>query len=725
MSYQPIPVTDRILAARELVRTLTVGSCQNPYADGEYRMFCTGDRFVTTGFLESWMKNKNAATTRLRRSLAEADELYASKPVIYDVDLLAGRLDLPHHTAEEQARYDELCDKMEASPFALHTSGARKDHITLDFDKLLTVGLDAIIADLKARIAESENSDAPLLSDFEPIRKEEFWRCCLIELEAVLDLARRYSEKATSLAETAAEPRRSELLRMARALEKVPAKPAETFFEALQSVHFFLSNLFGLYPLGRPDRYLLPYYEKDLAEGRLTREEAQELIDFFCLGISDRVFSRAACGFIVGGVDRDGNLVENDLTYAFITALDHIRMSDPNGALAVSPKTSDELMSYAVRVLADGVTHPAFYNDEAIVSSLKRYGVSDEDAVNYIHSTCAEITAAGKTRGHTTAFTVDLPRVLVDTVRVGPSADFDSLLAAYETALTGIVKRAARRYVSMMLEAGRNGNEQMRVSSLIDDCIERGRSISEGGAKYQFIQPIFVGFANAVDSLEAIRSLCFEKKELTLPDFLTVIDADFEGNETLRRFIVNSLPHYGNDNAKPDALAAKLAAVIERAVFSQKAVEGFLMPGTFSYITHASLGSHMQATFDGRKAGLSYADGCCPAQGRDVTGPTALINSLTSWDQSRFLAGMVVNVKFAKSTFSPEKQKLLVSLVRAFMMRGGIEIQINSVDPAVLEDALIHPEDHGDLLVRIGGYSDYFVRLTPALQKEVIARTSY
>ncbi len=222
-----------------------------------------------------------------------------------------------------------------------------------------------------------------------------------------------------------------------------------------------------------------------------------------------------------------------------------------------------------------------------------------------------------------------------------------------------------------------------------------------------------------------MNELCFIQKKLTASEFLKIISDDFEGNEPLRQYIINRLPHYGNDDGRIDPIAKTLASIIRELSYRKLSENKFLIPGTFSYITHASRGEGMGATFDGRNKGKAYSDGCCPVQGRDTSGPTAMINSLTGWDQSDFLAGMVVNVKFAKRTFNANKRHLLVTMVETFMKRGGIEMQINSVDRKALEDARIHPEAHRDLIVRIGGYSDYFVRLSPTLQQEVIERAEY
>ena len=442
--------------------------------------------------------------------------------------------------------------------------------------------------------------------------------------------------------------------------------------------------------------------------------------------MSDRVFSRAACGFIVGGRDENGSLVENDLTYMFLTALDHLKLPDPNGALAVSRDTSDALLEYCAEVLSHGTTHPAFYNDDVIIDSLvKNYGVSPADAVNYIHSTCAEISVIGRSKSHTTPFHIDLPRYLVSVASERDFATFDELYERYLSALKESLAESALTYAVRVMEGARIGNEAMRICALIDDCLARGKSIYEGGERYMFEQPIFIGFSTVVDSLTAIRELVYSEKKLTLPEFVRIVDEDFSGNEPLRQYIINKLPHYGNDDPLPDGIAARLAGSLQDLFGKNVVLWDRMMPGTFSYINHARVGEKMGATFDGRHAGTSYSDGCSAVQGRDVNGPTAMLLSLTSWDQSALLGGMVVNIKFGKDNLDGRKRENFSTLVRAFMERGGIELQVNVVDRATLEDARVHPEAHRDLIVRIGGYSDYFTRLSPVLQQEIIDRTEY
>ena len=728
MKYVAVPVSERIERLKEQYTHLPVPMEANPYIDKKYRGFATGDRWMTLGYLRGWKKYATAETTLLRNSYAEAEELYQSEPIILDNELLAGHLYFPDLSKEEQEEYDRLCDAFIMSSHTLKERPPRKCHISLDLEKLIRLGINGIKAETEAQREKLCFDNDDMYPSYESLRKKEFYDCLIIELDAVSALARKYSQKALELSEKADKKRKSELITISKILAKVPNEPATTFYEALQSIQFFLSTLFGLYPLGRPDKYLYELYKTDLESGAISKEFAQELIDNFCLCISDRVFSRAACGFMVGGQNEDGSLIENDLTYMFITALDHLKLPDPNGALAVNGKTSKELLEYAVEVLSHGTTHPAFYNDDAIINSLvNNYGVARADAVNYIHTTCAEISVVGKSRCHTTALMIDLPRLLQETTDAdGNFGTLEDLLCAYGNKIKAVLKEGTVKYTTRLMEVSRIGNGPMRICSLIDDCIQKGKSIHEGGERYMFLQPIFIGFANVVDSITAIENLVYKDKRLSLRQFCDIVKSNFADNKSLRSYIVNKLPHYGNDNEKADKVAENLAVrIMEIFDDTSLPMRKHMMPGTFTYVTHAKLGEQMGATFDGRESGYSYSDGCCAVQGRDINGPTAMIKSLTSWEQERLLGGMVVNIKFSKDNLYEDKKQNLISLLKVFMERGGIELQVNVVDRKTLEDAELHPEKHQNLIVRIGGYSDYFVRLTPTLRREIIDRTEY
>lgn len=729
MKYAPIPMSERTQKIKNEYLKMAVPMEDNPYVDKKFKHFCTGDRWITLGFLEGWLKNENAPTTRRRRSLAEAAELYAAEPVITDNELLTGQPYLPQYTVEEQERYDQLCEMFRMSNYTLLEQGPRIDHIALDLDKLLRIGVSGIIRQIDEYKSALDLKDENVYPEFDVIRKLDFYECCLIELKALLDLAERYAAKAREKAEQTSGKRKQELLTIADTLSHVPQNPARNFREAIQSTQFYLGTLFGLYPLNRPDRYLFKYYDKDIQDGVITREEAQELIDNYCLHVSNRVFSRAACGFIVGGRNEQGDLVENELTYMFLTALEHIRMPDPNGALAVSNDTSEKILAYAADILSKGTTHPAFFNDDVIIDSLVKYGCAYEDAVNYIHTTCAEISVVGKTKAHTAPFSIDLPLVLQQVVEAASSGiEFETLKSQYISSIKEHIVNESLRYIMRMLEASRNGYEPMRVSCLIDDCLMNGKSIYEGGERYCFLQPILVGFATAVDSLLAIKQIVYADKRFELHEFLKIIRNNYEGQELIRQHIIHKCPHYGNDDEVADLEASWLANAILNIFKDNKSkllAGNIMMPGTFTYVNHASMGARAGASFDGRKAAVSYSDGCSPVQGRDTHGPTSMILSLTSWDQSAFLGGMVVNVKLAPSHLQEGKTEGFIKILRAFLQRGGIEMQVNVVNRQTLLSAREHPENHRDLLVRIGGFSDYFVRLSDALQLEIIERTEH
>lgn len=714
-------MTDRIKKIREIYKACPVATQKRPH-------YYSGDRWLSLGFLEGWLENEATFTTKIRRSKAEARELDEAKPIINEHELICGELYFPDYTPEEQKRFDELVEAFHMSPTGHKTEShrSRTDHICMDFEKLLRVGINGLIREIEQKKAELDFGETSNLYDFQVAEKREFYDCCLMELEAVVRLAQRYADYAQELAGKAEEPRKSELLQMAKNMRQVPANPATSFYEAVQSVHFYIYNMFGLYPMGRPDRYLLPYYEEDLKNGKITKAFAQELIDNLCLKVSTYVFARAACGFIVGGSDKDGNLVENDLTYMFLTALRHIRMPDPNGALAVNRQTSAECLRYAVDILGDGTTHPAIYNDEVIIKGLMEYGIPREDACHYIHTTCAEISICGKSRMYTTSHNINMPRALLRVVEEDQPDTYEELEDLFFRLLKNNVENYNKNYLLRILEASRNGYQSMRASCLVDNCIERGKDVYSGGAAYSYMQPTFIGFANVCDSLYAIRQLVFEEKKLTLQEFFEIVKSDYEDHEPLRLYIRNKLPHYGNDDDRIDSFAHGLMSRLGK-VFKDNEVFGgsFSIPGTFSYMTHAKMGKSTIATFDGRKAYTSLSDGCGPVQGLDRNGPTAMINSVTGWDQQRFLGGMVINVKFTKSMFDDAKKALFLDVIDAFIQRGGVEMQVNCVDRKTLEDAVIHPEEHGDLIVRIGGYSDYFVKQMPCVQQEIIERTQY
>ena len=664
-------------------------------------------------FTDGWIKNKTAYSTRLRRAGATAYVLENMPVVIDDYELIVGKPDLSALSEDEQnklAQHERSMDDFAPNYFG------RVDHCSLDFEKLLRIGVKGLIDEIEG-YKKSLAVDTP-----EDIRKNDFYEGCLIELEALCKLQQKYAEYAASLAESTDGARKKELEEIAKILKRVPYYPAESFKEALQSIHFYSFNLWGLYLLGRPDQYLLPYYRKDIGSGSLTKAEAQELIDCFCLLYSTYVVTSSSIGFMVGGRDRQGNAVENELTKAFILSAGHTRTAYPSIGLAVHEETSEELIKLSLEQISEGCSHPAFFNDQSITAALQKHNIREEDAHDYIHSACVEITPCARSGIWVVSPYINLLSVLLDTLKSNIDfEDLDAVIRAFQCRLNAHVENGIAEQNRFQLERSRNGAEPLRASCLIFDCLKSGKSRCEGGAVYNHISPAFIGMFNVVESLITLESLVFGTKQYTIDELNEIMENDYKGNERLRSRIINQLVHFGNNEEFSDALAKRIASIVAE---SCKGIKTFfcdtIMPAAFSYNQHEIFGSETGASPDGRRAGYPLADGSGPVQGRDVQGPTLSILSSTNWDQSPYTGGIAINMKFTKKQFQMDN---IFPLIKTFMQRGGLEIQFTVVDAETLRKARQYPEFYKDLSVRIGGYSDYFVNLPSALQEELIDRT--
>lgn len=665
-------------------------------------------------FAEGWVKYSQKTTTRIRRACAEAYVLDHMKPVINDDELIVGCPDFTPLNEYEQ-RMKEDFDKW--GPI---TEG-RYDHMGLDLEKLLKVGIVGLIAEINEKKANL-NLNLP-----EDIMKDEFYEGCLIELEAMERFQIKYRDHARELAEHAEGARKAELLKIADILDRVPTYPATTFYEALESMHLYSFPLWGLFLIGRPDQYLLPYYRADIEAGRLTPEDALELIDCFCLHYNKYIFPRSSIGFMIGGHDADGEIVENELTWLFLNSIPHTHMPYPSIGLAISSRSSDEILDYAIDNLRKGYSHPALFNDDTVSEALVTAGFDPRDTCNYIHSACVELTISGKSGSWVVSPYHNTVQILLDLLRQDASfTNLEDLLAAYEKYLRKLVIKGSRNEDRMQLERMRNGGNPLRASCLVHDCIEKGMSIDRGGAKYNFTMPDFLGISNFIDSVSAINTLVFEQKKLTITEYLEILDKDYEGYEALRQEIINKVPHYGTNDAFTDQLAKRIYHMIADCCRDIPTIRGAKnLPSAFSFLEHMWHGMETQATPDGRKAGYPLNDGSSPVQGREINGPTASILSTTAWDHKPFIGGIAVNMKMSPKNMTGESAAKTRTLVRTFMKRGGHELQISCVDRATLIDARENPEKHRDLLVRIGGYSDYFTAQTPELQQEIIDRTEH
>lgn len=664
------------------------------------------------------MENPKAYTTRLRRAYAEAYLLEHMDPVIHDHELIVGLPDFRPLTETEQAEYRELENAMKGSFF---TGTETIGHMALDYPKLLRLGINGLLKEIESyRSALDLNNPGDL-------SKEEFYEGCVVELQALKDLQRRYCAYAKELAEKSEGARRQELLQIAKNLERVPAEPATNFHEALQSIHFYNFTLWELYYYGRVDQYLIDYYRKDVAEGTLTYEKAVELFACFLLLIEDYIMPNVSLDCIVGGTDADGNPIENEITHIAIDAIEYARTANGKVELAVCDGTSEALLRKVIRLNAQGLLQPAIFNDRTIVNGFIKAGFKPEHAHYYANTGCVEMTPIGRSGMYVVAPYHNLPQYLLEVLHANSNAaSLDELYESFEKLVHQKVFEENLAINRRQMERSRNGCEVMRSSCLVDDCLARGKAIDEGGALYNFIEPNFVGIGNTVDSLIAVEHLVFREKRFTLPKLLAILENDFAENEALRLYLINKLPHYGMGDEESNAAVIRLTEMLQRTVRGIRTYRGStLIPGAFSYLEHANLGRETGATPDGRHAHYPLSSGSSPTQGRETNGPTAAMLSATCWNHEAFIGGITVNMKFTPGQMSGESEDRMLDFIRTFLDRGGMQMQFNCVSRETLLDAREHPEKHADLLVRVGGFSAYFCKLSPELQQELIDRNEH
>lgn len=664
-------------------------------------------------YLEGWEKTLESADTfRIRRSFAEKYLLENMQPIIIPGELIVGQSDLSDFSAEEQTRYDELSKKSDFIP----KKRGRGDHLSLDYQLLLDKGVEGIIDVLNEKIKEIDFDDGT------QIEKYEYYFCCKSELEGLKVLCKKYAEEILRLANNSQGKEKEEYLALYEVSKQVPLKKARSFREALQSVHFYTWSLLGLYSFGKPDTYLLPYYRHDIENGIITKEEAQELIDCFLLMSLPTMSAWAAEGMMLGGRDKDGNKVENELTWHFLNAITHTRLPDPNIGFCVTEETDPELLRYVVEILKSGASQPTIWNCDAVTRSLLNYGFEKEHANMFTLSTCVEVTPIGASGISITSPYINLLQIFLDSLnKTDDNCSFEDIFSNFTQEFKDFAKEAIIQENLWQLERKRNSTDPMRTSVLIHDCIERGASHDAGGAKYNILEPNILGMQNVSESLNCLYKLVFQDKKLTLSQYKKALERNFEGEyEQLRAYIVNKVEHFGTGDKTADNIQKKVADMVLDTFKDKTTVRGAkVVPGAFSYREHEIQGKVTSASPDGRKNGMPLNDGSCPVQGYDNLGPTISLASTTSWQPSRFIGGISVNVQLGEDV-ATEK---IVALIKGYMKSEGVQLQFNIVNTETLLDAQKNPEQYRDLLVRIGGYSDFFVRLPKELQDEVISRS--
>jgi trans-4-hydroxy-L-proline dehydratase len=626
-------------------------------------------------------------------------------------------------------------------------------HTVLD-DKIYHKGMQDFKRDIQHSLDHLD-----FLNDPQAYDKAQELRAMAICADALIRFARRHAEKALALAESESDPaRKAELEHIAAVCERVPANAPRDFWEALQYywfVHLGVTselNTWDSFCPGHLDRHLQPFYEKGLADGTLTRPQAEELLQCLWVKFNNQPappkvgVTAAESGTYTdfaqvntGGINADGSDGVCDVTYLILDVVEEMRLLQPSSSIQVSKKNPDLFVKRAARIIRTGFGQPSVFNADLVVQELVRQGKSVADARSGGTSGCVEAGAFGKEAYILTGY-FNLPKILELTLnngldprtglQLGPQtgdpvgfASFDELYAAFEKQL--------RHFINIKVR-GSNLIEQLFarhvpapfLSLLIDDCIATGRDYHAGGARYNSSYIQGVGLGTLTDILSAIHYHVFDKQTFTLEALLAALKADFAGQEKLRQRLLNKTPRYGNDDDRADqwmvrAFESYFAALDGRPNTRRGHYRVNLLPTT----CHIYFGSVTGATPDGRHAWQPLSEGVSPVQGADRHGPTAVLRSVAKMDHAR-TGGTLLNQKFNPQFLQDEAGlDRLVGLIRTYFRLDGHHIQFNVVDSATLRAAQEHPEQHRDLIVRVAGYSDYFCDLSRALQDEIISRT--
>ncbi len=649
----------------------------------------------------------------------------------------------------------EWMDAFTAGVFTEFMEQRSPGHAVLD-GKIYRLGL----RDFQARIEASRRGIEE--------RGEPGWEARVDELEAmsiacdsVIRLAERHAEEARRLAAIETNPtRREELARIEEVCSWVPARAPRTFHEALQMYWFVhlgviteLNEWDSLNP-GRLDVNLYPFYRRDLDAGRLTREEARELLECFWIKFSNQpappkvgVTEEQSATYNdftlinVGGVTSTGDDAVNDLSYLILEVIEEMRLPYTGSCIQLSKKSPDRFLLRALEVVRKGFGQPSIFNTDAIVQEFLRVGKSLEEARSGGPSGCVEISAFGTESCVLTGY-MNWPKLLelalhdgVDVrtgKRIGPATGdprqfrtFDDLFAAYRAQL--------RYFVDLKIE----GNSRIErlfaehmpapfLSVFVDDCIAKGEDYNGPGPRHPTTYIQGVGLGTTTDSLSAIREHVFERRTLTMDALLDALEHDFVGHARERRLLAEESPFFGNDDDRADTIARAVFDTYFDALDGRPNTKGGryrvnLLPTT----VHVYFGSVAGASANGRRAGVPLSDGISPTQGADTHGPTAVIRSVGKIDHVR-TGGTLLNQRFLPDVLKGEAGlRKVADLVRTYFRYDGHHIQFNVVDSETLRRAQEHPEEYRDLIVRVAGYSDYFHRLDRPLQDEVIARTAH
>ena len=632
-----------------------------------------------------------------------------------------------------------MCHWGDWNPGVYSASGWSENHSIRDFAKVLRIGFAGIRDEVEQQMRQADIADPAY-----PAR-ENFWQAALSVCDAGIRLGARYADLARSLAESADDPRQQDrFAHMAATCARVPAEGARTFFEAVQALwfaHILTCGEDGINAnsIGRLDQILFPYYTADIAAGRLTREAALEImVEFACKLYLDYDVQ----AIVLGGVDRAGRSAVNELSYLILDATEQAELIR-DLSIRLDRDTPEPFVRQAARLICRGGGIPFIFNDECFIPALSEHGVALEDARDYAPIGCIELTIPGRASPHAVSGWFNSAKCLelalfngLDPrrgVQVGPRsgefaefATFEDFYAAYCAQVEFFARRMVYHCNRGELAQRERGPLPCQ-SVMTDDCIARGRDITDGGAIYNYHSICFMGTANTADSLMALRKLVFEQRSVERGALLEALRKDFAGAEDLRQQLLHQAPKYGNDQPEVDALAHRVSShFIDLMDRMRSPLDGRYVVHLFSFRLNIEYGQAVGATPDGRNAGEPLAYSLSAHQGRDQKGISAMLNSLARLPHARAAGATAAIIDLDPAVVKGVAgEKRLTRTIQAAIRMGVGQLQWNVVTVERLRQAQRDPERYGNIPVRVAGYSQKFRLLTGELQEHIIARTKH
>ncbi len=626
--------------------------------------------------------------------------------------------------------------------------------VNLDYGKVLNKGLSGVIKEAEEGLSRL---DSTYHEDF---KKRDFYDAAILTLKAVIAWAHRYAMLAEDMAKSEKDAEKKASLKIiSETCRWVPENPARTFYEALQSFWFihaaaWIEQAQGSIVPGRFTQYMYPFYKKDKEAGRITEEEAIELLELLCIKLSEigiqystELYATGAQqhtsnSLLIGGLNEDGEDATNELDFLFLEALKRVRMIQPSVVCAWHNKLSEKFLLKCTDVVKMGLGMPAFINSHiAVKRNLDRWKCSEAEANTFAIVGCSQ-SAVAHSVDNVWGGLLNYAKVLQLTLNNGKDPVSGKQLGlqtgeaesfkTYED-LESALSKQLRYFTKLLITVSRiSENVHSRyfptpfASALVDDCLKRGKHLLDGGAKYGSDLDCLAGAVDVSNSMAAIKKVVFEDKKIPMGELLEVLKDNFVGHEDTHRLLL-AAPKYGNEDEFVDQIVRKSYDEFYDEEMSYKSFLGKDDGRPWGVVVsgHSWFGQHVGAQPNGREAGKALTDGSISATpGTDRKGPTALIHSASKAMDTLKYSGNILNLKFHPMAISTEDdQKKLLALIRTYMDLGGYHIQFNVVSSKLLREAQLNPDQYRNLVVRVAGFSAFFVKLDKKLQEEIIART--